>query len=53
MFGAIYIYSRTNKKENTDIYYLDHHTEDDLGEYRGILDGETTEKQKNNMTLPI
>jgi hypothetical protein len=38
MFGAVYVYSRTNKKENTDMYYLDHHTEDDLGEYRGILD---------------
>jgi hypothetical protein len=35
------------------MYYLDHHTEDALGDYRGILDTDGSKKEKNNMTLPI
>jgi hypothetical protein len=53
MLWSVYIFSRTNKKENTDMYYLDHHTEDALGDYRGILDTDGSKKEKNNMTLPI
>ncbi|MBC7504067.1 hypothetical protein H7169_03775, partial [Candidatus Gracilibacteria bacterium] len=49
---ASYFLSKSTKSANTDIYYIDHQTDDELDEYRGILTRDD-EKKKKNMSLPI
>lgn len=49
---ASYFFSRSTKVSNTDIYYIDHQTDDELSEYRNILTWDD-EKKKKNMSLPI
>ena len=49
---ATYFLSRSNKVSNTDIYYLDHQTDDELSKYKNIL-GQDDENKKKNMSLPI
>lgn len=49
---AAYFFSRENKTLNTELYYLDHQTEDELSEYRDIINTKE-EKEKKNMSLPI
>lgn len=49
---ATYFFSKSNKTSNTQAYYIDHHTDDELQEYQDIL-GENDAKKKKNMSLPI
>ncbi len=51
---ASYFLSKTSKKENSEICYLDNQNDDELQEYHDILEGDKYQnKDKNNMTLPI
>ena len=52
IFVATYYFSRSNKVANTDMYYLDHQTDDELSKYKNILSNES-ENKKKNMSLPI
>lgn len=52
IFIATYYLSRSNKTSNTDMYYLDHQTDDELSKYKNIL-SKTDEDNKKNMSLPI
>lgn len=49
---ATYFLSHSSKMSNTDMYYLDHQTDDELSWYRHILGQDDTNKKKN-MSLPI
>lgn len=49
---STYFFSQSSKHTNTDIYYIDHQTDDELLEYRGILTSDD-ENKKKNMRLPI
>jgi hypothetical protein len=52
IFIATYFFSRSNKVSNTDMYYLDHQTDDELSRYKNIL-SRNEEDNKKNMSLPI
>lgn len=53
---AGFFLSRYTKVTNTEMYYLDHHIDDTLQEYRDILTQKSENKEedkKRNMSLPI
>ena len=52
IFVATYYFSRSNKVANTELYYLDHQTDDELSKYQNILSN-NDENKKKNMSLPI
>lgn len=52
MLGSAYFLSRFTKTANTEIYFLDHQTDEELFEYDNILKW-GNEKKKKNMSLPI
>lgn len=49
---ASYFLSHSNKTTNTDMYYIDHQTDDELSKYKNILN-QDDENKKKNMSLPI